>query len=338
MTQSFISSSVVTVPFHGLRSLQWSGDALVDVLAGTRVTLAGVREPISAAAEPHFDGAVSCGDYTAVFERLGTRGQLLHQGRFVRELSRDPYRAEVYDYPIAMWQTRAGRTLLAHCPESYCCLEIEDAETGRRLTASEQRKPGDFFHARLQVNPSRTRLLSAGWVWHPFDFVGVLQLARALEDPCVLDEPEFPTQWSGVEESSAAWLDDDRILLGASTEPLDEECAAELGEEPRLRPGGIALFDLRERRVTKDFVLGYPPGAMMPVGPDKVLTLFEYPRLVSLVDGSMLHAWPELPTGCHTSSIIWHLERGPAVALDSEHSRFAVARGDEVVAITLGCV
>ena len=48
-----------------------------------------------------------------------------------------------------------------------------------------------------------------------------------------------------AEESSAAWLDDDHVLLAASLEPEDPtdaaEADAESGSAPRLRPGGLAI-------------------------------------------------------------------------------------------------
>ena len=73
-----------------------------------------------------------------------------------------------------------GRLLLAHCPENYCQLELEDATTGQALTASGDRKPSDFFHSRLSANPSGTRFLSAGWVWHPWSAVVTFDVGAAL--------------------------------------------------------------------------------------------------------------------------------------------------------------
>jgi hypothetical protein len=35
--------------------------------------------------------------------------------------------------------------------DAYCRLDIEDLETGERLTAAPGREPGDFFHSRLAV-------------------------------------------------------------------------------------------------------------------------------------------------------------------------------------------
>jgi hypothetical protein len=53
---------------------------------------------------------------------------------------------------VFLWQTAAGRTLIAHCPDRYCRVDIED-------------------------------------------MVGHVELARALEDPCHLDELDIDTRY-----------------------------------------------------------------------------------------------------------------------------------------------
>lgn len=60
--------------------------------------------------------------------------------------------SEAYRYPVALFTLPDGRTGIAHCPERYNRLEIEDAITGERLTASGQREPRDVFHSRLAVS------------------------------------------------------------------------------------------------------------------------------------------------------------------------------------------
>ncbi len=331
------SHSQITLHARGVRTLRWNNEHLIDWVSGTRFSLDGAGQRFADPADPAFDGAVDCGPYAVIFERLGTRAKLLHDGRLLRELSRDDYCAEAYEYPACLWRTRGGRTLLAHCPEHYNHVEIDDAETGARLTSSTQRKPADFFHSRLQVDPSGRRLLSAGWVWHPWDVVGWVELAPALEAPCTLDNFGCDVQGKEciAEESSACWQNDHRIIVGASEEGHgDQEIATLLG--PRLRPNGIAVYDVRERRVISEVGLGYPSGTMMPVGQDAVLTLHEHPRLVSLVDGQVLHEWRDLPTGVQTSSIIWGIERPPPMALDPDRRRFAVVREDEIVVVRIG--
>lgn len=334
MTRSTISYSQISLPARDVRTLQWCGEQLVDAAAGVRYALDGSSAVFGDRLEPSFDGAVVCGSYTVVFERLGTRAQLLRDGRLVRTLSRDEYCAYAYEYPACLWQTRRGRTLLAHCPERYNQVEIEDAETGRRLTACESRAPEDFFHSRLQVNPSGTHLLSAGWVWQPWSMAGFIELAAALEHPCTLDSfTKFlrPDSLHWAEEDEACWQSDRRVIL-ASNEALDDG-GAPPEDKLCLRPKGIAVFDVHERRFVSSVVLGYASGGLMAVGDDKALTLFSHPRLVSLATGEVLHAWTDLPSGEQTCSITHHIERPPATALDPAQQRFAVARGEEIVVV-----
>jgi hypothetical protein len=216
--------------------------------------------------------------------------------------------------------------LLAHCPEEYNRVEIDDAETGRRLTHSALRKPADCFHSRLAVNPGGTRLMSAGWVWHPIDVVGTVELAQALEDPCALDSfPSCAQERPLDEESSALWLDDRRVLLAGM---------ADSSYEPE---GGYRLVvcDLTTRTKLSQISIAQPAGPMMALGSDHVLTFHQHPRLISLVDGSVAREWPDLPTGQQVSSISWNVDPAPPLALDPHGSRFAVRRGDEIVVVSL---
>lgn len=96
---------------------------------------------------------------------LGTKGLLLRNGQIVRELNRSFYHANIYEYPVCLVR-HGARTLLIHCPEDYNRLEIEDAETGGKLTLRSS-DPADIFHSRLRPSANGGRLLSAGWAWAP---------------------------------------------------------------------------------------------------------------------------------------------------------------------------
>jgi hypothetical protein len=230
--------------------------------------------------------------------------------------------------------------LLAHCPKSYARIEIDDAETGERLTHSTSRKEADFFHSRLSVSPAGKRLLSAGWVWHPWDAVVSFDIEAALADPTLLDDLQGAASSRNVdvaEESSAAWVDDDTLLIGGSDEAEYPEEATALDAQrtgPRLHPNGIAVFDVRAGAYTRSAEIGYPPGVMMPVGRHHVVTFFDCPRLVSLNSGRVVHAWSDLATGKVVSSIV-RSQPYPTFALDPVRTRFAVAvtGGIEVVTI-----
>ena len=331
------------IPASGVRSLTWCGDELIDWIgAGNRYCLDGsiIRSGYSSFAY-RFDSAVSTrdGGVRAIYERKGTKGLVL-AGQAIREINRSFYHADDYEYPICLWPDADGRVLLAHCPDQYNQIEIEDAVTGERLTDLPSRKPDDFFHSRLQANPTGTRLLSAGWVWHPWNAVCWFDVAGCLEDPTSLDSvmKHSPQAFHVglTEEASACWQTDDRLLISGGPDEEDPEEVAEFADRPRLRPNGIIAYDIPAQECVRAIVLDQPAGRMMPVGEDHVVTFFGHPRLVSLVDGQILEEWPELPTGRQTSSILrGEKEPPPPMALDPGHRRFAVFVADKIHVVSV---
>jgi hypothetical protein len=209
---------------------------LVDWISGGRAfALDGTeRRGVGHYGYYRFDAATASPDgrFAVIYERLGTKGLLLHNGKVLRELNRSFYHADAYEYPVALFDGPDGRLLLAHCPEDYCRIELEEAETGRALTACTERMPGDFFHSRLAASPCGKRLLSAGWVWHPWGAVVCFDIALALTDPHHLDRIDHLPYSGGVclaEERSACWLNDDRIAVAASDEPDETEESRDAG-------------------------------------------------------------------------------------------------------------
>lgn len=150
-----------------VRSLAWLEDGLVDwVGGGARYGLDGSIRRAGVNYAYRFDAAVSTADgrFAVIYERTGTKGLVLREGNILREINRSFNQAHVYEYPICLWTRKDGRSLMAHCPDDYDRLEIDDLETGERLIPSSDRTSVDFFHSRLQISPNGTRLLSAGWV------------------------------------------------------------------------------------------------------------------------------------------------------------------------------
>src|SRR5688572_28478363 len=125
-----------------VRSLVWSGDELVDwVGGGARYRLDGEARPARVHFGFRFDAACAHGHYAVIYERLGTKGLILHGGEVLREIDRSYYCADDYDYPVCLWSDAGGRVLMAHCPERYNRIEIEDVRTGERLTSPADRQP-----------------------------------------------------------------------------------------------------------------------------------------------------------------------------------------------------
>ena len=219
-----------------VESLCWSGDSLIDwVSGGIQYHLDGRIDDPCVRFAYRFDSAVMSPDgrYAVLYEALGTKGLLLREGKILRELNRSFYHANTYEYPIALYTFPSGRTLLAHCPDEYCQLEIEDAETGQRLTQRKSQSP-DIFHSRLQFSRDGRYLLSAGWVWHPLDVVHVYDVTRALESPESLDEltPLELGDW-GCELHSAAFGENDTLFLN-SDDPAPDTASSGTSSPPSV--------------------------------------------------------------------------------------------------------
>jgi hypothetical protein len=337
-------ATVITIRAKNVRSLCFQEDALVDWVSGGRAfALDGTERRARINFGYRFDAAVSSEDglYAVIYERLGTKALLVDSaGRLLRELNRSFYCADAYEYPAHLFRLPGGRHVVAHCPEEYNRIEIDDVATGRRLTESTVRKPEDFFHSRLASNPSATRLLSAGWVWHPWDAMLHFDVAASLSDPTHLDS----LTWSAPSgpnvdlagESSACWLSDELVAVGGSAEGENPKAPTEEGGSARLRPSGLAVFDVLLRRYIRSFRLSNPPGTMMRVGDDHVVSFYRYPKLISLLTGEIVQAWEDLATGMQTSSVCQDvIESVPPMALDPVRRRFAVADPEAIHVVVL---
>jgi hypothetical protein len=191
------------------------------------------------------------------------------------------------------------------------------------------------FHSQLTANPSGTRFASAGWVWHPWQAVAWFDVARALANPHELDSGRSApsSRYVGLaEETSASWIDDTHLVVGASGEDEDPQTVAEdAGPEPRLKPNGIAVYDVVEATCVRQVVLDEPPGLMMPLGDEHVVAFYHHPRVISLRTGQVLHTFDTLNTGLQAGSIALGVSDGrPPLALDPGHLRFAAFDGSAI--------
>lgn len=313
----------------GLRSIHWLDGGLIDwVGGGTFVGLDGRVNPNRVNYAYRFDAAVqsSCGTYAVIYERFGTKGLVLKQGQVLREINRSYYCADDYEYPIAVLQTGAGRWLLAHCPDEYNRLELDDLETGERLSAQASRQPRDYFHSRLRASADGRWLLSAGWVWHPWDTVEVFDIEKSLQDPSALDEP-MPLPRMEAEVCAAEFHPSGRLVVSTTSETLDDP--------PDLAPGSVgpnclAVIDIASGQVLSTAQVQQPTGTLMALDASQVIGFYEHPKLISLVDGSVKARWEHIQSGTQLSSIALNHEGWPVIACDPDHRRFAVVNGDWV--------
>jgi hypothetical protein len=309
-----------------LRSLCWYGDELVDLAGGgTRFGMDGATVPAAINWAYPFDSVVisSDGTYRVIYQRLGTKGLLLRGNKSLREINRSYYHAHVYEYPLAIVNLPNSVVGLAHCPEGYNRLEFEEIESGQKLTLRSGESP-DFFHSRLQVSPDGAYLLSAGWVWHPLDFIHLFSIHDAVKYPDHLDKPismNLPDEF--FEVNTATFQSDGQLLLTGRRE--DENTAVPY----------VALYGIKEGTVKWKCALESVPGTIMPVGQHHFVGFYEHPKLFEISTGKVIQSWPELNSGKQNSSIIWHQEQLPLLAMDPVGKRFAVADAEGITVIQL---
>jgi len=314
------------------QSLVWDGDDLVDVVGGgRRWGPDGVEQRASVVRGGPFDrSAVSpSGRYSVVYAERGTRALLLDGDRLVRELDRSYDYAEDFDYAVALGALQDGREVLVHCPEEYNVLEIEDAESGERLTGGE-RHPRDVFHSRLAVSPGGTHLLSAGWLWHPYGVVEVFDLTSALTDPAVLDGPGVLPLDPGIDAEvvSACWLDGDRLAVATGGELLADK------ETPALGPRQLGVWSLSARRWIHRSRVDFHIGTLIARG-DTVVSLYGHPRLLNVTTGAVVAEWPTVEVPRREGSYgATHIPT-PVVALHPDGTRLAVAQPESIAIIDL---
>jgi hypothetical protein len=305
------------------KSLVWQGDELVSAAGGRGLGLGGVEREEALAESYYFDAGTTSasGRYSALYHERGIEGVLLERGRVVRELIRFDELAGDYDYPLALGALSDGREVVVHCPDEYNALQIEDAASGERLTVGE-REPQDVFHSRL---------LSVGWLWHPFGVAMVYDTARALTDPGTLDGNGLvPTvNATNGEVTAGCWLDADRVVLATRTEDgvIDESA---------VPPRRLGVWSMSEGRwLHRNPLADAEPGVLLLPRGDQVVSFHGHPRLLDTATGRLVAEWPEVVLPVKDTCFGFDDIPSPVAALHSDGTRLAVAQEDSIALITL---
>lgn len=324
------------IPATGVRSLVWIDGELVDCVCGNVVYGLDASKRNATVKYPYrFDAAVASpsGGFIALYERLGTKAVILGPNHLCREINRSYYLAHVYEYPILFFQMADGREALAHCPEQYCDLQIEDPGSGIQLSLenTNRQDDDDFFHSRLAVNPTGTRMLSAGWIWHPFDSIKVYDLCPLTDGQLNLETRAgcLPT---GTEISSAVFRSDGQLVV---TSNKDARTFHHDQSGKSFRPGTIAVFNLDEDKLTSVAPLGGNAGTIFAVGNQYILGMYDHPKLIEVSTGRIVCEWPELKSGEQSSSVLSGGPLPPPIAYDVTSGRLAVADNEKITVVSL---
>jgi len=263
---------------------------------------------------------------------LGTKGLVIDLAgelpKLLREINRSYYCSQAFEYPVSFVGNQKTEWLV-HCPEDYNHLEIEEVETGASVldsVKSKLRKPADFFHSRLEASPNGQCLISAGWVWHPFDTIAMFNLEGVCSNPGALDSISFPGLADWGEVNSAAFVDDETVLVSENSSRVT------YGEGDKT-VARIRAISLTKGETVHEFEIELAAGTMMALGTDHVVSFYQHPKVYHLPTGRLIASWPEIRSGQDSSSIIHHLEKAPAIARDRQNQRFAVANGKEIVVV-----
>lgn len=305
----------------------WDGDDLVDVTSGMRLHADGSMSARTLSGAYPFDRAIglrSQGTFWSVaYSNRQTKAILLKDGKLHRELNRSFYFAHVYDYPIALAQDENGDVLLIHCPEEFNILEVQDAETGRTFAKRKVREME--FHSRLMVSPNSGYLLDAGWFWHPIGGAWLCSLAKVLENES--REPLGHSFLSGAEIDSAAFLDEDHLVVTSTDENINEEPSG-------LGPRQLGLWSIPNSSWRSRVDLSHPSGTIM-AWRDWVISLYEFPKALEITTGRVVHSWDQIYTGKQVGSIDLGNPPPPQIALDPSKGRFAVQVQNGVGVVSL---
>lgn len=202
-------------------TLIWDGDEIVDMNTKQRARLDGTVSRPGSFMTYRFDRATGFRNHgvfwSAVYENRGTKAVLMRDGSVHRELNRSYYCADDYDYPITIGADQTGRTVVAHCPEEFNLLQIEDAESGDTLHKIKSKHME--FHSRLALSENGRFLLDAGWFWHPWCGACVFDLRQPSEGSSPSGETVAFS--SGIEIDCAAFLGSTHLVVSSVCDDAD---------------------------------------------------------------------------------------------------------------------
>ncbi|WP_316787688.1 hypothetical protein [Pedobacter frigoris] len=319
----------ITITANHIKTICWKDDKILDWASGTAYSMDGTEESIGCR-YGFADSAISSdnGEYVFIYQKLGTKGLLLKNGELLREINRSYYCSEVYEYPAA-FATIQSKTYLIHCPLSYDQLDFEDVETGELITNIKNREPSDRFHSRLEISPDGRYLMSKGWVWHPLDVVMIFDLNKCIDNPQLLDEPQFCPNVS-AEICTASFVDDNTVVIGSSDEVLGHD---NIGHLP---PRHICLWDFKTNKLSKPVPIKENFGNLLAIDACRAWDLFDFPKIIDISSGEIIERNKEVNSGKQQSAIINKADYFPSIAFNKHTGQIAIKANERIEVLTPG--
>jgi hypothetical protein len=123
-------------PATGIRSLCWRKDDLIDWVGGGRTfALDGTEQRASVRYAYRFDAATASRDgrFAVIYERLGTKGLVLKDGKILREIDRSFYQANAYEIRSPCSMNRVDSYCSRIAPETTLASRLRTRRRGNRL-------------------------------------------------------------------------------------------------------------------------------------------------------------------------------------------------------------
>jgi hypothetical protein len=317
-----------TITAGFLKTICWSGDAIVDWAGGCVYSLDGLKKQLGQYYAFNLDSSIvsSDGQYAFINHKLGTKGLLLKQGELLREINRPYYWANAYEYPAA-FATIKGTTYLIHCPLAYNRLDFENVETGELVTNIPGRNPSDVFHSRLEINATNTFLISKGWVWHPLNVVEVFNIIDCIKNPLLLDNSTL-TANVGVEVCTASFISDSKVLIGSFGEVYDED-------RLNLPTNHIAVWDLQSNEVSGSVAVNGEFGNLYSINDKFAWDTFKFSKIINIITGEIMDKDESVYSGEQNSSIIGGDKfKFPQIAFNRQNKQLAITGQEKIEVFT----
>ncbi len=312
-----------------VKTICWQEDKLIDWAGGKIYSLDGTCKELGQYYAYSFDSAVSSagGQYVFIYQKLGTKGILLKNGELLREINRSYYFANAYEYPAAIAAV-GDKIYLIHCPIACNQLDFEDVETGEIITNIKGRNPDDRFHSRLELSPDGKYLMSRGWIWHPVDEVSLFNIKDCLNNPQLLDCPQFQPL-VGVEIYTASFLDNETILLSSTDEVLDEELCYSV-----LPPKHFVRWNFNRNQFSEPVSFKSDFGNLFAIDAYKAWDMYGYPKIIDVNTGEILAYDSTIDTGKQQSSIIQNTADYPSIVYNRNTKQIAIKSLDVIHVFT----